>query len=64
MRIIPVTPINILLLDRLGTMTFKDEQEEFPPVSKRNEYMQLHAFLSGQTLIIRYHGHHTFLILA
>lgn len=59
MRIIPVTLINILLLGRLGT--FKDEQE-FPPASKRAEYMQLHAFVSGQ--ILRHHGHHIFLILA
>lgn len=44
-------------------MTFKDEQE-FPPVSKRNEYMQLHAFVSGQTLTVRHRGHHIFLILA
>lgn len=44
-------------------MTFKDEQE-FPPVSKRNEYMQLHAFVSGQTLTVRHCGHHIFLILA
>lgn len=44
MRIIPVTLINILLLDKVGTMAFKDEQEEFSPVSKRDEYMQLHAF--------------------
>lgn len=45
-------------------MTFKDEQEEFPPVSKRDAYMQLHAFVSVQILNVRCHGHLIFLILA
>lgn len=42
-------------------MTFKDEQEEFPPVSKGDEYMQLQAFFLVQILK---HHHHTVLILA
>lgn len=44
--IILVTLINVLLLVILGKITFTDKQEEFPPVSEREECMQLKAFVS------------------
>ena len=45
-------------------MTFKGEQEEFPPVSERDEYMQLYAFISVQILKVGRHGHLIFLFLS
>lgn len=43
--IILVTQINVLLLVMLRKITFRDEQE-FPPMSEREERIQLKAFVS------------------
>lgn len=45
-------------------MTFKNEQEEFHPVSKRDEYMQFHEFVQLWILTVRHDGHLMFLSLA